>query len=980
MRLLKSVQRLFLYPQSAASPFSIRSTLVQFADVSRVVCGIAVRDEQSLSAVLSGSRRITVLQREKLVRLVAVGCIALGFGAVSTMTMAQSVQLTPEQQQMLNQLPPAQRQQALDALRQMQSQNADVTSQLSSLSEELTPAPQPTGVFGVGGATDLPELRAELGSRLVINFSRRDDLSPEDEERLENDQALQKIQGSRHYELDGSGELVLPSLPSIPLLGLTAEQIQLRLGAEPGLDVFDAAVSILESTLTGTGALEPFGYDVFESTDYGFEPVTTGPVPPDYVLGPGDSVRVQLFGNVNGIYEFEVTRDGVLNLPELGPITVAGLPFSEFRTDLNQRVREMLIGTQVSVTMGQLRTIRVFVLGDANRPGSYVVSSLATISSALYAGGGVSRIGSLRDIQLKRNGDVVARFDLYDLLLNGDTSGDSRIQPGDVIFVPPVGSQISVSGAVKRPAIYETSGSVSIADVVGLAGGLLPDAYPDGAHIERIDARQQRTVISIDADGAAAADTGARPGDVLVVPQILPDFENTVVLAGHVHRPGPYQWREGMRLTDLVGSGRELKAGADADYVLVRRESLRDRSIRVVSANLSAAIGDPSSIENIELGPRDTVHVFSLAFGRQRVIEPILEELELQAHFGTPNQVVSVTGQVQAPGTYPMETGMRVSDLIRAGGNLSEEAFTLKAELVRYEVIGNQYRNTEVIEVDLGAILRGSNTANLVLTEHDNLRISGLPEWDSLWSVELKGEVTFPGEYRIRRGETLAEVLERAGGLTDAAFPEGAIFLRDSLRQREQEQLEILARRLEADITSMSLETLDSTGSQALSTGRELLAQLRATESVGRLVIDLERLTAGERTSEFVANMELRHGDSLLVPKQAQEVTVIGETQQNASHLFQPGLSREDYINMSGGFTRRADKKLIYVVRASGAVITGSRSKWFGRISTSDIRPGDTIVVPLETDRIRPLTFWGSVTQILYQGAIAVAAVQTFNN
>jgi protein involved in polysaccharide export with SLBB domain len=879
---------------------------------------------------------------------------------------------------MLNQLPPAQRQEALRALRQFESPS-NGSNQLSSITEDLTPILQPTDPADANPYSPEEDPRIEGNSRLVIKFEVPEDIPEIDRQRLEVDQALRQIEGSRYYELDSVGVLSLPGLPEIPLLGLTAEQVELRLGAEPALRDFIVTASILDSTTIGADGLEAFGYEVFESADYGINPVTSGPVPLDYVLGPGDSVRVQLFGNVNDIYEFEVSRDGVLNLPELGPVTVAGLPFSEFREDLNQRVKEVLIGTQVSVTMGQLRTIRVFVLGDANRPGSYVVSSLATLSGVLYRSGGVSRVGSLRNIQLKRSGETVARMDLYDLLLNGDTSGDSRLQPGDVIFISPVGPQVSVSGAVKRPAVYETRGDVSIADAIAMAGGLSADAYPDGARIERIDARQERTVIAMDADSASAASELARGGDVVVIPKVLPDFQSTVLLSGHVHRPGPFQWQRGMRLTNLLSSGLELKPGADSDYILIRRQNPRDRSIEVVSADLTKAL-DADSSENILLQPRDQVYVFSIAFGRQRVIEPILEELELQARFGRPNPVVSVSGQLRSVGTYPMERGMRISDLIRAGGGLAEAAYSLKAELVRYAVVDGEYRNTEVIDVDLEAVLRGAETSDLVLEEHDNLRISGLPEWDSLWVVTLEGEVTFPGEYRIRRGETLAQILDRAGGLTDAAFPEGAIFLRESLRLREQEQMEVLARRLQSDITTMSLETADTTGSEALSTGRELLAQLRATEAVGRLVIDLEQSRTLTGAGDLAPQMELRDGDRLMVPKNAQEVTVIGETQQNASHLYQPSLSRDDYIEMSGGLTRRADRSLIYIVRASGAVVTSGRSKWFGRADTSTVRPGDTIVVPLETDRIRPLTFWTSVTQILYQAAIAVAAVKTFNN
>jgi len=887
---------------------------------------------------------------------------------------SQAISLSPQQQAMLNQLPPAQRQEAMRAIEQLQRQNGG--GELSSLSEEeVNSAIQGRRLSSPDDVEEEDEPRAAGGSPLIVTLTPSDDLSNEDEQGLQEDRALQGVQGSRFYELNQAGVLELPGLPSVLLLGLDEEQAAARLAAEPALGLFDITVSLLDTPVTGRAALEPFGYDVFEDDEYGFDPVSTGPVPSDYVLGPGDSVRVQLFGNVNEIYEFEVSRDGVLNLPELGPVTVAGLPFSEFRADINRRVQEMLIGTQVSVTMGRLRTIRVFVVGDAKRPGSYVVSSLATISSALYASGGVSGTGTLRDIQLKRSGRIVGRLDLYDLLLNGDTSGDSRLQPGDAVFIPPVGAQVSVSGAVKRPAIYETEGDESIADVIAMAGGTSADAFPEGVTVERIESGQKRRVLAVELGSSQANATQAMPGDAITVPDVLPELEDTVTLSGHVNRPGPYQWRSSMRLVDLVGSLRTLQPGADSQYVLIRRESADDRRVAVLSANLGAALTNPSSPENIELRPRDTVYVFSKAFGRQRVIEPLLEELQLQARYGQPYREVSVSGEVQAPGTYPLEPGMRISDLIRAGGSLSEEAYSTKAELVRYDVVGNEYRNTEVVDIDLESILRGDASADVVLQEHDNLRISGLPDWDTLWTVSLDGEVTFPGEYRIRQGETLSQLLERAGGLTDSAFAEGAIFLRESLRLREQEQIEILARRLESDLTSLSLAADDLTGPDTLATGQALLEQLRETEAVGRLVIDLETLlgrAAGEN------DVELRDGDTLLVPKMAQEVTVLGEVQQTTSHLYQPGLARDDYIALSGGLTRRADRKLIYIVRASGAVVAGGRSKWFARGGSASIRPGDTVVVPLETDRVRPLTLWTNVTQILYQAAIAVAAIDTF--
>lgn len=910
--------------------------------------------------------------RPRLTRAV----VAALFLLLTFNTQAQTIQLSPAQQQMLNSLPPAQRQQAMDAIRQLESQQGQQTQ--STINEDLTQAAPSIDEGDINQILASAQSVAEPRSRVVISFTPVDTLSAAQRQTFERDPVLAKLSGSHLFVLDDSGVLSLMGLNAIPLLGLSEADINRRLLAEPSLSVFDIDAKILGQKPIGVEALEAFGYDLFEPRDATFDAPSSGPVPPDYVLGPGDSVRVQLFGNVNGTYEHEVSRDGILNLPEIGPVTVAGVSFAELRKDINQRVNQMLIGTQVSVTMGQLRTIRVFVLGDVNEPGSYVVGGLSTISSALYRSGGVSRVGSLRNIQLKRNGRVVSNFDVYDLLIRGDSSGDSRLQPGDVIFVPPIGKTVTVGGAVNRPAVYEVRSRTTAADLVGLVGGLTPEAFAAGASIERISDGGERTVLSVDLTSASANTIVVRTGDTLLVPEVLPELGSVVTLAGHVYRPGNYPWREGMRLVDLIGSSDELKPSVDMDYVLIRRESRRGQPIEVLSANLGAALRAPAGPDNIALQSSDTVHVFSLALGRQRVVQPLLEELSLQSSVDSPVRQVEISGNVRAPGTYPLEDGMRVSDLIRAGGNLNEAAYALEAELTRYSIGEGAKRMISVVNVDLDAVRRGNLAANLELREHDYLIINRMPDWDSTWTVTLEGEVQFPGDYRVRRGETLADVIGRAGGLTKDAFAEGAVFLREALKEREQQQIEDLARRLEADLGSLSLQAAADGGSDTLSTGRVLLEQLRETEAVGRLVIDISDRSDLAKTD--AASVEMRDGDKLLVPTKPQVVSVLGETQQNSSHLYRPNLSRDDYIDLSGGLTRRADKKLIYVVRANGAVIAANRSKWFGRRGNVDIRPGDTIVVPLDTDRMRPLTFWGNVTQILYQGAIAVAAVKTFDN
>ncbi len=627
--------------------------------------------------------------------------------------------------------------------------------------------------------------------------------------------------------------------------------------------------------------LRPFGYELFAGEPTTFAPATDIPVPVDYVIGPGDTIELQLFGAENASHSLVVSREGVLSIPELGPVTVSGLRFSELQATLQQRISEQMIGVRSSISMGRLRSIRVFVLGDAYRPGSYTVSALTTMTNALFVSGGVNTIGSLRNIQLKRNGRLVTSLDLYDLLLNGDTSGDSRLQPGDVIFIPPVGATVGVDGEVRRPAIYELKNEKTANDVLELAGGLLPAAYPKASQIERINERRQRTVIDVDLGTTAGRATKVNSDDVIRVYSVLEKREDIVQLSGQVYRAGAFQWQPGMRLTSLLTSLDALQPGSDPSYILIRREKKGSLDIEVLSADLTAALASPGSAADVSLRPRDQLHVFDFDTQRGKTVQKIISELRYQASQQQPTRVVSVAGRVRAPGEYPLEAGMRVSDLVRAGGNLAEQAYTLKAELTRYAVSNDEYRATEVIEIDLDAVMRGNESADLALSEHDYLLINTLPDWNSEWSVALEGEVRFPGAYRIRRGESLTQLIERAGGLTDEAFPEGAIFLRESLREREQEQLDLLVERLEADLSSLSLQDQNSPGVEDRSAEEDVLGQLKSSTAVGRLVIDLGRLTRDPST----ADVELQDGDRLLIPTKSQVVTVIGETQQNASHL-----------------------------------------------------------------------------------------------
>jgi polysaccharide export outer membrane protein len=781
------------------------------------------------------------------------------------------------------------------------------------------------------------------------------------------------------YKLDKWGILDLPELGPIPLAGLTVEQATERLAAELSLSEFIVAITRLPLKPVGTQALKPFGYDLFAGRPSTFAPVTDVPVPAEYVIGPGDSLQVQLMGSTRGRYSLVVGRDGRVNFPEIGPITVGGRRLDDARADIEQRVSEQLLGTTVSISMGELRSIRVFVLGDAETPGSYTVSGLSTITNALFVSGGVKKIGSLRNIQLKRAGRVVTTLDLYDLLLNGDTSADVRLLPGDVIFVPPVGATVGLAGEVRRPAIYELKNETTVASLLELGGGLLPGADPALATMERVNEQRQKITVGVNlVAGAEGRTHKLRDGDTVRVPAIRPILEDSVTVQGHVHRPGEYQFKPGMRIVDVLPSLDELQSNADQRYILVRREIPIDRRVRVFSVDLEKALSAPESGSNFELAPRDAIYVFDRESGRDRIIQPLLRELQQQSRIEEPTLEVSVAGKIKIPGRYPLEPGMRVSDLLRAGGSLDEAAYGGKAELTRYEISSNGARQAELIEIDLTQVLSGDAKADLALRPFDYLVIKEVPLWGAQEEVEILGEVRFPGRYPIHRGETLRSVMARAGGLTDLAFVKGAVFTREELKEREKKQLQTLATRMESDLAQTSLMAAQETGkdaTQALAVGQSLLANLRDANPVGRLVIDLDRSSSAEPGSE--QDIVLKDGDRLMVPRVTQEVTVIGEVQSVTSHLYRADLSRDDYVAMSGGLTTRADEDRLYVVRADGSVVTRSGNNWFNGGGV-DIQTGDTIVVPLDTERMRALPFWAAVTSIIYNLAVSAAAVSSF--
>jgi polysaccharide biosynthesis/export protein len=892
-----------------------------------------------------------------LAALVALLVVAMPLAAQSP---------TPEQIQIFQGLTPEQQQALLDRMTSTggtaespdsaagAAARKDATTSAST-DRQRRPQAATTPVIPVLAARDSVILEISVGS----------DAAAADRARL--DDIVMLVLAGNPYALDRNAQLNLPGFTPIALGGLSEAQATQRLALEPSLAGLKSKLTRLPLEKPGVAGLKPYGYDQFDNAAATMSPITNLPVPADYVVGPGDQFNIQVFGNQNRSYNLTVNRDGSINFPELGPIRVGGMTFTAAQRAIESRVAQQMIGVQANVSMGDTRAISVFVLGWARQPGSYTVSGFATMTTALFAAGGVTEIGSLRDIQLKRQGQTVRHLDLYDMFVDGDTSDDAKLLPGDVVFIPPVGATVSIDGEVRHPAIYELHAESTVADLLRIAGGLTPEADGSRTSLTRIDAGSRR-VQNLNLAGTADRSLALRNGDVLSVAPLRPQIDAGVTLDGFVYRPGLFAWREGMRLSDVIGSVEELKPGADQHYILIRREGGAERRVSLLSADLTAALAARGSAADLLLAARDRIFVFDLAPGRERIIKPLLEELRLQSSISRPTEIVSVQGLVRVPGDYPLEPGMRVADLLRAGGDLRPSAYGGSAELTRYVVNASGARETQLLTVNLDALRRGDATANVALQPYDYLLVQETPDWGEQETIVLRGEVRFPGTYPIHKGETLHDVLDRAGGLTDQAFPAGSAFTRSDLKVLEQQKLDQAANNMRSDLVTLSLQAAragQGNSAETLLAGQSLLAQLQSAKATGRFVIDLPGLLAN--ASHGDKDVLLRGGDELFIPKLRQEVTVIGEVQNASSHLYQRALMRGDYVKLSGGTTRRADKSHMYVVRANGSVATGK-----------SMEPGDTIVVPVDAERMPRLPFWQAVTQILYNVAVSVAAVNSF--
>ena len=692
-----------------------------------------------------------------------------------------------------------------------------------------------------------------------------------------------------------------------------------------GVPALDSLSEFQKFIFDSTGKVLPiFGSQFFLNSPNTFAPILNSPVPSDYLLGAGDELLIRGWGTVDIDYRATVDRNGTVTIPTIGSIVLAGVRAGEAESIIRGAIGKLYKGVSVSVNFGQLRAITVYVVGQANRPGTYTVSSLSTLVTALFASGGPNANGSMRRVQVKRAGKVVGELDLYAFIAKGDKSGDIKLHDGDSIYIPPAGGYVALVGKVNAPAIYELkNGNDTVESLLDVAGGLPVVADPRRAYLERIDpSRSHPRSIDEFALNPEGLKRPLKNGDVLNITSITPDFANAVVLRGNVDQPLRMQFKQGMRVSDLIPSkeylitrnatkrqnsvvvtgNAEHDTTEDApniasqiggmldeinwDYAVIERVNRADLSVKLIPFNLGKVFADPNGPDNPMLQPGDTVTVFS-----QQDVQVPMEKRRV---------FVRVEGEVRVPGVYQMTAGDTLQSLMSKAGGPTSNAYLFGTAFYREEVRKQQEVNLE-------------KAANRLETQLRSEQSKGLANEAALNSADAQLAVT-----------------------------------------QRQNQMRL---------------------------AQETLSKFRQMKPSGRVVFGL---SPNERSFAHLPQVKLENGDRLVVPAKPAYVHVFGAVSVEASPLWSPNSRVKDYLDMAG-LTPEADVENAFVMRIDGSVVSGTGRSWFSSgIGGVEIMPGDSIVVPEKLDKE---TAWTKFTQgtrewaqIFANFGLGAAAVKTLRD
>ena len=670
-----------------------------------------------------------------------------------------------------------------------------------------------------------------------------------------------------------------------------------------------------------------------------FAPVDDVPVSADYIVGPGDQLRIQIYGQVNTQGNFAVDRNGDISFPSVGTFHVAGLRYGQLEEFLKAQLSRVYRNFELTVNLGQLRSIQIFVLGQARRPGAYTVSSLSTLVNALLASGGPLPQGSLRDIQLLRGGQTVVHFDLYDLLLHGDKSHDVPLVPGDVLFIPVVGRQAAISGSVNAPAIYEILPGTTVSQLIQLAGGKTNVAVGNQVRLERIFEHTMRSIVDIPL--SPEHDPVLADGDIISVGAILDKYANAVTLRGNVTAPGRYVWHSGMRILDLVPTREQL---------ITRAYYNRLNSEGTAAPDFAGTLG-------------------------------------VRGNNATANTDTAVGAGASTAAT---RGGNSLASALTASNNVFPAAtdVILPAPDIDWsyaviERLNHQTLATALISFNPGSLyLNGDPSQNLELLPGDVVTFFStadikVPTSQQTRFVRLDGEFAASGLYSVAPGETLRQLLKRVGGLAPGAYLYGSQFTRLSTQRVQQQRLNEYADNLDAQIAvisatgnSRATSALDAMANQAAAIdARSAIARLRALVPIGRIVLDLK---PDSRSIDDIPDMELEDGDRFVVPRTPSTVTVEGQVYNANAFLFERERRESDYLHKAGGPDRQADRKRTFILRADGSVY----SSQYGDVARAHIFPGDTVVVPPKFSQSAIFRNLLDASTIIGQFGLGAAAVE----
>jgi protein involved in polysaccharide export with SLBB domain len=719
--------------------------------------------------------------------------------------------------------------------------------------------------------------------------------------------------------------------------------------------------------------LERFGAALFRNSAAVADKSTLSvPVGPDYILGPGDELVIDYWGASSQHIQRSVDREGRISIPEAGSTVVAGRTLGEVQQTIQKMLSHQLRGISVDVTLGKLRTVRVYVVGDVKNPAAYDISSLSTALSALIAAGGPTDTGSYRTVKHYRGKALVEEVDLYDLMLKGVSSAEVHLESGDSILVPPIGPQVTVAGKVRRPAIYELRKEQTLDQVLDLAGGVPVTGELSRIRVERIQAHERKEMMSVNVSGGAgiqAADDAFKrfriqDGDIVTVLPILPYSNRAVYLEGHVFRPGKFSFKDGYKVTDLVSSYDDLLP-EPADRAEIVRLHPPDFTPVVIPFNLRDVLS--KKVEAPSLEPFDTVRIF----GR----------------YETDGPKVSIFGEVMRPGEYPLSEKMTAADLLRMSGGFKRSAYQQEADLTSYSVIDGDHVDLDHRDIPIGRALAGEADTDVLLKPGDVLTIRQIGGWNDIGgAVSVSGEVMHPGRYGIQRGEHLSSILKRAGGFSNEAYPYAAILDRAQVREAAAKSREEMVTQIQAQNigapggTGSSSSSSSSRNNNAVAQERErqqLLAKLKQLQPNGRMLIHVSSQI--EKWQGTQADVEVRAGDTLYIPKRPTFVMVAGQVYNPIAITFSSGKHAGWYLKQAGGPTTLANKKEIFVVRANGTVVgRGSGEWWSGNVLGTTLQAGDTIFVPEKGAGTGIFKNLNQTISLLSGAAVAVSVIRTF--